>query len=64
VVVGARDHELIGLEVLVIDHLPGLRAFHPEILRHLLPAKDAADFGPDDAVDPVHVTTELSKCDH
>ena len=53
-VVGAGDDELVGLEVLVIDHLPRLGALHPQIVRHVLLAKDAADLGPDDAIDPVH----------
>jgi hypothetical protein len=61
VVVGARHHELVGFEVLVIDHLPRLGAFHPKIVRHLLLAKDAADLRPHNIVDPVHGSNELSK---
>ena len=42
--VGAGDDELVGLEVLVEDHLPGLRAFDPHIVRHLaLRGQEAAD---------------------
>jgi hypothetical protein len=58
VIVRARHHELVGFEILVIDHLPRLRAFHPEIVRHLLLAKDAPDFGPHNIVDPVHGSTK------
>src|SRR4029077_18466898 len=35
---------------------------HPQILRHLLPTKDAANLRPDDAIDPVHGSTKLSSC--
>src|SRR5262245_33670983 len=54
VIIRAGNDELVRLEILVIDHLPRLGAFHPQILRHLLPAKDVANLGSDDAIDPVH----------
>ena len=53
-IVGPRNDELVRLQVLVIDHLPGLGALHPEIVRHVLLAKDVPDFGSYDTVDPVH----------
>src|SRR5581483_6016041 len=53
VVVGRRDDELIGFDVLVEHELAGLRTFDPEIFRRL-PPQQAADFGPDDVGDPVH----------
>ena len=55
VIVGARDDELVGLEILVEDHLPRLGALHPEVLRQLaLGGEQVADLGTDDVVDPVH----------
>jgi hypothetical protein len=60
-VVGAWDDELIGFEVLVIDHLPRLGALHPKIVRHFLLAKDAPDLGSYDIADPVHGTLELQR---
>ena len=56
VVVGAGDDELVGLQILVIDHLPGVGAFDPHVLRHLALARrqEAADFRTDEIVDPVH----------
>ena len=57
-----RDDELVGLEVLVEDHLPGLRAFHPQIVRHLaLRRQEAADLGTDDVIDPVHAFWPLTQ---
>ena len=35
VIVGAGDDELVGLEVLVEDHLPGVGTFHPQVVRQL-----------------------------
>jgi hypothetical protein len=61
VIVRPGHDEAVGFEVLVIDHLPRLGALHPKIVRHLLLAKDGSNFGPYDAVDPVHGFTELSK---
>ncbi len=54
VIVGARNDELVGLDVLVEDELAGLRTFDPEIFRRLA-AQEAANFRPDDVGDPVHV---------
>jgi hypothetical protein len=56
VVVGAGDDELVGLQVLVVDHLPGVGAFDPHVLRHLAFGRrqQAADFRADEIVDPVH----------
>ena len=60
VVVGARHHELVGLEVLVEDHLAGLGAFHPQIVRHLaLRRQEAADLRTDNVVDPIHALWPL-----
>jgi hypothetical protein len=53
VIVGARDDELVGLDVLVKDELARLRAFDPEVFR-CLAAQEAANLGPDDVGDPVH----------
>jgi hypothetical protein len=55
VVVRAGDHELVGLDVLVKDELPGIRALDPQILRRLAP-QDAADLRPDDVGEPIHVS--------
>ena len=55
-IAGARDDELIGLEIAVEDHLPGFRAFDPHVLRRLaLGAENAADLGADEILDPVHL---------
>src|SRR5205823_1929757 len=35
--------------------MPGLRAVEPEIIRRLSAIEEAADLGPDDVGDPVHV---------
>src|SRR6185312_4234671 len=53
VIVRAWNDELVGLNVLVKNELPGLRTFDPEIFRRLA-AQEAADFRPDDVGDPVH----------
>jgi hypothetical protein len=59
--VGPGHHELVGLEILVENHLPGLRAFHPQIVRHLaLRREEVADLGSDDVVDPVHALWPLT----
>src|SRR5262249_19485065 len=60
-IVRARNDELVRFQVLVIDHLPRLGTFDPQILRHLLLAKEISNLGPDDAIDPVHGSTTLSK---
>ena len=63
VVVGAGHHELVGLEVLVEDHLPGLRALDPEVLRNFaLRRQEVANLGADDVVDPVHLGLQLHRC--
>jgi hypothetical protein len=55
VVVGPRHDELIGLEVLVKDHLTRLWALDPEIVRYLaLRRQEAANLRPDDVVNPIH----------
>src|SRR5690606_11757579 len=60
-IVRARNDELVGLEVLVEDHLAALRAFHPEIVRDLaLRGQEAADLGTHDVVDPVHARALLT----
>ena len=53
VIVGTRNDELVGLDVLVEDELAGLRTFDPEIFRRLA-AQEAANLRPDDVGDPVH----------
>src|SRR5690606_16307974 len=60
-IVRARHDELVGLEVLVEDHLAALRALHPEIVRDLaLRGQEAADLGTHDVVDPVHARALLT----
>ena len=60
VVFGAGNDELVRLDVLVEDELPGLGALDPEILRHLAASEEVADLRPDDVGDPVHrVTLEV-----
>ena len=54
VVAGARNDELISLEVFVEDHLSGLRALYPKIAGHLPLLPQAADLWPNNAIDPVH----------
>src|SRR5262245_45906455 len=55
VVVRAREDELIGFQVLVENHLPGLGALLPHVVRHVaLRGEEAADLRPNDVVDPVH----------
>src|SRR5262249_13194011 len=53
VIVRPGNDELVRLEVLVEDHLPGFRAFDPKVLRHLALQK-GANLRPDDIGDPVH----------
>src|SRR5262249_40542935 len=53
VIIGARDDELVCLQIFVEDELSGLRAFHPQILRHLA-LEETAYLRPDDVGDPVH----------
>ena len=62
VVVGARDDELVGLQVLVVDHLPGVGAFDPHVLRHLALGRrqQAADFRADEVADPVHAERSIA----
>src|SRR5262249_57607235 len=48
-------------QIFVEDELPGLRAFYPEILRHLA-LEEAADLRPDDVGDPVHRDTLARAC--
>ena len=52
VIVGARNDELVGLDVLVEDELAGLRTFDPEIFRRLA-AQEAANLRADDVGDPI-----------
>src|SRR5690606_7238524 len=60
-VVGARHDELVGLEVLVEDHLAAFRAFHPEIVRDLaLRGQEAADLRTHDVINPVHARALLT----
>jgi hypothetical protein len=54
VIVRPGHDEAVGIEVIVIDHLPRLGALHPEMIGHVLLAKDTPDLGSDDVVDPVH----------
>ncbi len=45
-IAGARNDELVGFEIAVENHLAGLGAFDPHILRHLaLDAKKERIFG-------------------
>src|SRR5262249_21991713 len=53
VIIRAGDDELVGFQVLVEDKLAGLRAFHPQILRHLA-LEEAAYLRPDDVGYPIH----------
>src|ERR1700731_107495 len=53
VIIGARDDELIRFQIFVEDELAGLRALHPQILRHLA-LEEAAYLRPDDVRDPIH----------
>src|SRR5262249_62086231 len=53
VIVGRRNDELVGFEVLVEYELSGLRTFDPEVLRHF-PAQEAADLRTNDVRDPIH----------
>src|SRR6478736_1033849 len=64
--VGAGNVELIGLQVLVEDHLPGVGALHPQVVGHLtLGGEQPADLGTN-IVDPVHASrapsTPLPAC--
>ena len=47
-IVGARDDEVIGLDILEEHELAGLRTLDPEIFRRLAPVEEAADLRPDD----------------
>src|SRR5262249_32799632 len=53
VIVRTGDDELVGFQIFVEDELPGLRAFHPEILRYLA-LEETADLRPDDVGNPIH----------
>ena len=62
VVVRAGHDELVGLEVLVEDHLASLGAFHPQIVRHLaLRREEAAYLRADNVVDPIHAYWPLNQ---
>ena len=54
---GARDDELVRLEVAMEDHLAGLGTFDPQVLRHLPLGEEVADLGTDDVADPAHADT-------
>src|SRR6202045_3496139 len=56
-IIGDRDDELVRLDILIEDKLPGIGAFDPEILRHVTPVEKAADLWSDDVGDPVHAAT-------
>src|SRR5581483_2102840 len=56
VVVGFRNDELVGLDVLVKDELPCFGALDPQVLRHLA-LEDVADLRPHHIGDPVHSIT-------
>jgi hypothetical protein len=57
---GAGNHEQVGFEILVEDHLSRLWAFDPEIFGNLaLRRQEAADLGPDDVIDPIHALGPL-----
>src|SRR6266446_4800898 len=57
VIIGDRDDELVCLDILVKDELPGVGAFDPQILRHIAAVEKAADLWPDDVGYPVHDAT-------
>ncbi len=57
VIVGDRDDELVCLDILVEDELPGVGAFDPQILRHIAAVEKAADLWSDDVGYPVHDAT-------
>src|SRR5262245_2353113 len=54
VVVGARNDELVGLQVLVEDHLPSIRTLDPKVLRHVPLGREQTTDLRTDVVDPVH----------
>jgi hypothetical protein len=54
VIIGDRDDELVRLDILVENELPGIGAFDPQILRHIAAVEKAADLRPDDVGYPVH----------
>src|SRR5690606_24073874 len=54
---GRWNYPLVLLEILVEDHLAGLRTFYPEVLRHIPAAKHGVDLWPYIAGDPVHRKT-------
>src|SRR5262249_58931086 len=58
VIVGAGDHHLVRLDVLVEHELPGIRALDPQILRRLA-AEHVADFRPNDVGEPIHVSLRM-----
>src|SRR6185312_4325883 len=60
VIIGAGDHHLVGLDVLVKHELPGVRALDPQILRRLT-TQHVADFRPNDVGEPIHVLLRLKR---
>jgi len=61
-VVRAGHDELVGLEVLVEDHLAAFRALYPEVVRDLaLRRQEAADLWTHNVVDPVHSRVLLTR---
>ena len=60
VIVRARYDKQVGLEVFVEDHLTELGTFDPKVLRNLaLRRQEAANFGTDNVIDPVHASLAL-----
>jgi hypothetical protein len=54
VMVGTRDHELIGFDILGKNQLAGFRALDPQIVRDRAAAQKIADLRPNDVLDPAH----------
>ena len=53
VVAGIRHHPLVRLEIAMEDHLAGLGALDPEVLRHVPLLQQATNLRANDVVDPV-----------
>ena len=61
-IAGAWDDELVGFEIAIEHHLAGFRALDPHVLRHFaLDAEEAADFRPDEILDPVQAARLLPR---
>ena len=57
---GAGNDEVVRLEIAMEDHLAGLGALDPKVLRHFPLGEKVADLRTDDVADPAHFSSSYS----